>query len=206
MLPNYFFHLRLAMVRSTTVLLAWVLACSPAWGQTPPASETLLVKRATELRSGPGESQPSLGPLAAQTTVTRLPGRQGPWVEVRSATNTTGWLHMFDLTSAASAGGVGNVATGALRTIGNFFNRSSVPAANSGGVTATVGIRGLTAEDLERSQPNLNAVLMLETMRQDARQTRSFAAQMQWTTQAVEALPVPPPPAGAQTGNDPTQR
>ena len=197
---------RLTLAHWIAVALTFLLAHSLVWGQTPPGADALLVKRATELRSGPGESQASLGPLAAQTTVTRLAGRQGPWVEVRTAAGTTGWLHMFDLTSAGSASGTGNVATGALRSIGNFFNRSNAPANNSGGVTATVGIRGLSAEDLERAQPNLNAVLMLETMRQDARQTRSFAAQMQWTTQAVEALPVPPAPAAAQNTGDPTQR
>lgn len=188
------------------VALACLFAHALAWGQTPPAGDGLLVKRATELRSSPGDNQASLGPLAAQASVTRLAGRQGPWVEVRSAAGATGWLHMFDLTSAGSASGTGNVATSALRGIGNFFNRSNAPANNSGGVTATVGIRGLSAEDLERAQPNLNAVLMLETMRQDARQTRSFAAQVQWTTQAVEALPVPPPPVAAQNNGDPTQR
>ena len=175
---------------AAALLLALACAAPSIHAQTAPTPEPLVVKRATELRSAPGDSAPSLGPLAAQSTVTRLTARQGPWMEVRTAQGTAGWLHMFDVGSAPSAGG--NVATGALRGITNFFNRSATPAGGSaGGMTSTVGIRGLGAEDLARSQPNLAAVAQAEGLRQNDAQARSFAADAKLTAQAVEALPAP---------------
>ena len=197
MLQNRFFQHAACNVRHRALL--WFCVLAPAWvaAQTTPPADTLLVKRATELRSGPAESQPSLAPLAAQTTVTRLTGRQGPWIEVRTAAGATGWLHMFDVTG--TTGNTGNVATGALRSIGSFFNRPNSPQANTGGATATIGIRGLSAEDLARSQPNLSAVAQMETLRQDGKQARSFGTEAQLTAQTVAALPVPPAPTAASS-------
>jgi len=60
--------------------------------------------------------------------------------------------------------------------------------------TSTVGIRGLRAQDLAASQPNINAVLMMETLRLDANAAQGFAAEAQWQRQAVDALPLPPQP------------
>ena len=160
-------------------------------------ADSFVVKRATELRVAPGDASASAGPIAAQTPVTRSAARQGAWVEVRTAQGTAGWLHMFDLVPAASAGattgGAGNVATGALRGLSNFFNRGSAPAQASSGGTSTVGIRGLSAEDLSRSQPNLNAVVQAEALRQSADQARTFAVDAQLGAQAVEPLPATAP-------------
>ncbi len=174
---------------SAALLLALAAAAPPVHAQTP---EPLVVKRATELRSAPGDSSASLGPLAAQSTVTRLTARQGPWMEVRTPQGTAGWLHMFDLSATPTTGG--NAATGALRSVTNFFSRGSTPAGSGspGGMTSTVGIRGLGAEDLSRSQPNLAAVAQAEGLRQNDAQARSFAADAKLSAQTVQALPVPP--------------
>ena len=187
-----------AMANATlrTCIMAGLLA-SMAWGllHTPVATaqtaDNFVVKRATELRVAPGDTSASAGPLAAQTPVTRSASRQGAWVEVRTAQGATGWLHMFDLTSAAAASAEGNAATGALRGLSNFFNRGNAPVQASSGGTSTVGIRGLNAEDLARSRPNMNAVTQAEALRLNADQARSFAADARLSAQAVDALPAP---------------
>lgn len=185
------------MLRKNLVLtILMTLAASTSWGQ---AADVFLVKRATELRSAPGDSSPSLGALPEKSQVTRLTQRQGAWVEIKTAQGTVGWLHMFDLTTAASAASSGG-ATGAFRGISNFFNRGGTQQAGSG-QTSTVGIRGLGAEDLARSQPNLAAVTQAEGLRQSGDQARSFARDAGLTPQKVEALPVPPEPN--QAGNNP---
>lgn len=152
-------------------------------------TEALLVKRAAELREAPGESSRSLAALAARTPVTRSGARQGAWVQVRTAEGASGWVHMFDIGSAASAAPAGAGAN-ALRGLTSFFNKGS---AQGGTVTATstVGIRGLGAEDLARAQPNPAAVVQAEALRQDADEARQFAVGAALNSRTVEPLPVP---------------
>ena len=194
------------------------LALLCAGAATAQTADSFVVKRATELRVAPGDASASAGPLAAQTPVTRSAARQGAWVEVRTTQGGVGWLHMFDLApasgSAVTAGGTGagagtgspaggNVATGTLRGLSNFFNRGSAqPQPNAGG-TSTVGIRGLSAEDLSRSQPNMAAVTQAEALRQTGDQARNFAADAQLTAQAVEPLPLPASTNANRQGNSP---
>lgn len=170
-------------------LLLLALAITQAHAQ----SEALLIKRPTELREAPAEAARSLAPLAVQTAITRLPARQGAWIQVRTAAGTTGWVHMFDIGTTAAPAASSNIATGALRGLSNFFNRGSAQSANTT-ATSTVGIRGLTGEDIANAQPNLSALTQVEGLRQDATQARRFAAGAQLTARTVEPLPIPSPP------------
>jgi len=170
-------------------LLLPALAITQAHAQ----SDALLIKRPTELREAPAEAARSLAPLAVQTAITRLPARQGAWIQVRTAAGTTGWVHMFDVGTTAAPATSSNIATGALRGLSNFFNRGSAQSANTT-ATSTVGIRGLTGEDIANAQPNLAALTQAESLRQDATQARRFAAGAQLTARTVEPLPIPSPP------------
>ena len=164
--------------------------------------EPVVVKRPAQLRDAPAEDARSLGPLAVPTALTRLPERQGPWVAVRTAQGVTGWVHMFDIGAPGAAPPSGSAATGALRSITGFFNRGSAQSAtNTGGATATIGIRGLGAEDIANARPNLLAVTLVESMRQDAAQAQRFANLASLVPQSVAALPTPAPPAAAARSN-----
>lgn len=166
--------------------LALTLLQAPAWGlalllfgalqgTALAQSETLSTRRATELRSAPGDSAPVTHKLGAQSSVTRLSGRSGPWMEVRASTGEQGWVHMFDLGAPGAAAASGNVATGFLRGVTGLFNRpGSAPGTTV--ATSTVGIRGLDAHDLANAQPNANAVQDMEALRQDAGAAQQFAA------------------------------
>lgn len=182
----------------TAMLLALVLGGAVALAQADDA----VIKRPAELREGPGEAARSLAALPVQTPVTRLGPRQGPWQQVRTASGTTGWVHLFDLgtsgTTASAPASGGNAATGALRGLSNFFNRRSSPATSL--PTSTVGIRGLGAEDLAKAQPNLAAVGQMEALRQNEAQARAFAS-----AAALTALDVPPLPAPARPATQPEQ-
>ena len=172
------------------VALLFLLAGS-AWAQ-----EAAVTRRATELRETPGDNGRSIAPLPAQAAVTRTEQRQGPWVQVRTATGATGWVHLFDLgpasTSAASEGG-SSVVGGALRGVSNLFGGSSKPATTS----TTAGIRGLGAEDLAQAQPDPAAVRRMEALRQSEADVRSFAQRSAWRPVAVDPLPAPAAPPGA---------
>jgi hypothetical protein len=176
-------------------LLFAVLAGPVAHAQPATPGEAALVKRAAELREQPGESSRSLGPLPPQTAVTRLPERSGAWVQVRTAQGAQGWLHIFDLTTPNAPSQGGSTATGALRGLTGLFNRGTGAGSTATTSTSTVGIRGLGAEDLRNSQPNLAAVSQAESLRQDAGQAQSFANAAQLQQRPLVVLPEPPRPA-----------
>jgi hypothetical protein len=110
---------------------------------------------------------------------------------------------MFDVGTATEQGSVANAATGALRGLSNLFNRGSAQPQANNSTTATVGIRGLSAEDLANAQPNLAALSQAEGQRQDANQAKRFAAEASLTPRTVEPLPEPaPPPAPPSTSRN----
>jgi hypothetical protein len=165
--------------------MALALCASAARAQGEPA----VVKRATELREAPGESARSLGPLTAESAVTRLGERQGPWIQVRSNAGTTGWVHMFDVGAATAP--ASNAATGSLRSLTNLFNKGGSGQRGATTPTSTIGIRGLGAEDIAQAQPNPAAVTQMENLRQNEGQAREFARDAALSSASVPALAAP---------------
>jgi hypothetical protein len=164
-------------------------------------SDAVLVKRPAELRDGPAPTARSLAALPVQTPLTRLPVRQGAWIQVRTATGNTGWVHMFDVVAANTPTQASNTATDALRGLSNFLNRGSAQPARPTTATSTVGIRGLGSEDIANAQPNLAALSQAEGLRTDAAQARRFAADAPWAANSVASLPTPAPPASGTPVN-----
>ncbi len=173
-------------------LCAALLFSTTVWAQAPAQGETVQIKRAAQLREAPSESSRSVMPLTLQTSVVRLGEKQGAWIKVSAPDNTQGWVHMFDVTSSASAStSTGNAGTSALRGITNFFNRGSGQAPGSNVATSTLGIRGLGAENLNNAQPNLAAVTQVESLRVNAAQARQFGSAASLVTRTVDPLPLP---------------
>ena len=169
-----------------------LLAAALAAGAAQAQEEAAVAKRATDLREAPGESGRSLAPIAADTPLTRLGERQGPWVRVKPAAGATGWVHLFDVGPAGSPAASGNGsggAAGALRSVTSFFSKPSSQRTTAS--TSTIGIRGLGAEDLAQAQPDPAAVTRMEALRQDEAQARRFAQQAQLAAVPVDPLPVP---------------
>ncbi|TWO72350.1 SH3 domain-containing protein [Caenimonas sedimenti] len=152
------------------------------------AQEAALTKRATELRQSPAATAPALAALPAQTPLTRLAERQGPWVQVRTAAGATGWVHLFDVAPAAGGGArVGSDGSAnPLRGVAGLFGGGSTTTS-----TSASGIRGLGAEDLARATPNPAAVGQMETLRQSESDARAFAGGAALRPVAVDPLPAP---------------
>lgn len=153
------------------------------------AQEDAVIKRATQLRSSPGDSAASVADLAASATVTRTTQRQGAWIQVRSTSGAVGWVHMFDVGTPARE----NAAAGALRSLNSTVGSSgSVSVA-----TATVGIRGLGEGDVSRSSGGARGTApsaglrQIEDLRASPENARSFAAKAALLARSVEALPAP---------------
>ncbi|MBC5781665.1 SH3 domain-containing protein [Ramlibacter sp. USB13] len=181
-------------------MLVFLLLAS-AWAQ-----EAAVTRRATELRETPSDAGRSMAPLPAQAAVTRLEQRQGPWVQVRTAAGATGWVHLFDLgpatATAASSSGGGDVVGGALRSVGSLFGGGGPRQAQT---STTAGIRGLGAEDLAQSQPDLNAVKQMDALRPSDADVRSFADRSAWKPTAVEPLPAAPMVRSSAPARNPGQ-
>ena len=170
------------------------LLAAPAQAQQDGA----VIKRATELRESPAESSASLGALAADSAVARTGERKGSWIKVRTTQGTAGWVHMFDVGAQSGAAATsGNAATGGLRSLGGLFGGNSGSTTTA---TSTVGIRGLSAEDIANAQPNPTAVQQAEKLRVNADQARQFANAAALHSQSVEPLPEPPRPASTGGG------
>ena len=168
-----FLHLTRAALTSVLVSTA---VCAIA------QTETLQTKQAISLREQPSNSATTLANLPAGTSVTRLPQRSGPWMQVQTGTGQVGWVHLFELTASNASAPASNGLTGALR----------------GGTTvatSTVGIRGLSKEDIQNAAPNTAAVDRLEQFRVDDAQARRYASERSLHAQAIAPLPAPAEPA-----------
>lgn len=183
-------------LRKIMLTLAWMLAL-PGFAQT----EALLVKRVAELRQGPSTSATLIASLPAQSSVTRLPERQGPWMHVKTDAGLIGWIHMFDVASAATQSSTGSTASGALRGLAGLFGQSNTNNSSASAIS-TVGIRGMSAEDIANAQPNLASVKQVEAQRADAAQAKRFADDAQLSAQRVDALPTPAAPASSHPETD----
>ncbi len=180
--------------RSARAIASWLLISQAALAH----ADTVTVKRDTQLRDAPAAAAAELAALPAQTPLTRLEARRGPWIEVRTATGQTGWVHLFDVGTTPVASG-GNFATGALRGLTSLFGGGNTLAPTKPMQTATIGIRGLGAEEIANAQPNLTAVTMMETLHMNAAQAQQFGAVAGLTPLAIEPLPAPPIPSQAAT-------
>ena len=168
-----------------------------AWADGDPG----ILRRATELRAAPASQAPSVAALPAQAPLTRLGGREGPWIEVRTSTGLTGWVHLFDVGSPGAGGGTptaaGQTATSGLRGLTSLFSRGSGASGGTSVATTTVGIRGLSAEDIANAQPNPAVVAQMQGLRQTETQARAFASSASLTSQDVPPLPKPGSPGTA---------
>lgn len=193
-------RLRRASLRAACAAAAALIAAAPALAQ----EESMIVRRASELRAAPAADGAVAASLPADSQVTRLGDRQGPWLKVRTAAGATGWVHLFDVRSSSGAAeggngsGGGNAVTGALRGVTGFFSKA--PEQKTTTPTATIGIRGLGAEDLAQAQPDLQAVARMEALRASEADARRFAKQADLAAVNVEPLPAPAPAANTQSG------
>lgn len=155
-----------------------VAAGLPVAGATPTtAQEAARVRRATQLREAPSDEGRSVAALAAESSVTRLPQRQGAWVQVRTEGGATGWVHQFDLGPAARAASTASLTTSALHGI----------AGRVGPAPSTAGAAG---EELNPS--DRTAATPVENLRLTEAQAREYARTAQWEARPGEPLAADP--------------
>ena len=136
-------------------LLLGANAIAPAIAQEP-----LTTNRSTELRSAPDDSATIIKQLAEKTPL-QLQERKGAWSRVKSGADM-GWVRMMHLRGGAT------LVTDQQATGGGWLSGMSRLLSGGGSnnnqraQSATVGIRGITEQDLRDAEPNPAALAKMK--------------------------------------------
>jgi hypothetical protein len=154
------------------LILGILLLGAPALAQ-----ETVYTNRATELRAAPDFDAKIVQNLAEKSPVQVLE-RKGPWSRVKTE-KESGWVRMMHLrggvvvVEAQAPTATGSALSGFSRLIGGGSGNAA-PKAQS----ATVGIRGLSAEDIGNAAPNPQALAKVKSLRSDKVESERFAGEI----------------------------
>lgn len=174
------------MIRARLLLALLAAAALPALAQ-----EQAFTNRATELRERASSEARVLAPLPAETPVKVL-ARSSGWTQVQAG-QQTGWVRVFHLRFPASVE-ASSSSGGALGGLSSMlgFGRPKTQEAK----IATIGIRGLSQEDLQNANPNPEAVRRMQSYRADraaaerfAREAKLAAAQVAYVDEGGSPLP-----------------
>lgn len=150
----------------TLRLLLLGLLCALA---LPAAAQQAFTNRSTELKGDGGQDGKTLATLPENTEV-KVVQRAGGWTKVE-AKGQTGWVRVFHLrfpavvTTSESSGGV---LSGLSSAIGGR------PRTQQAGIQ-TVGVRGLSPEDLKNASPDAEGVKRMQSYKSDAPGAERFA-------------------------------
>lgn len=123
------------------LLLASISASAPALAQ-----ELATTNRSTELKADSRSEAATVAQLPSGTPV-QVSGRNSGWARVMTNDKKSGWIRAFHLrfqNSIAESDGGGSL-------FGGIFSRERRQVSRN---TATVGIRGLSEEDMKNAKPN----------------------------------------------------
>ena len=126
------------------ILLFLCLAVAiPAW-----ASDAATTNRATELKASSSYDSATVSRLASGAAVTVI-GRSSGWTQVQAGT-ATGWVRAFHLriASTVTESSEGSAFGGMFSSLFGGQRRQASQK------TATVGIRGLSEEEMKNAKPN----------------------------------------------------
>lgn len=110
----------------------------------------------------------STGTLLANTLI-EIQERRGGWYRVAATGGRQGWVRLGAVRLAGQAEQSDSVLSGLWGWLNSGRSMQS-------GETATAGIRGLDAGDIEAAEPNHEAVQRLDSMAVDATTARNYAA------------------------------
>lgn len=139
------------------------LLCLGAIGSLQATPATLI--RAGDLKAEAFIDAANVTSLPADAALTVLESKGG-WSRVRTADGKTGWVRLLNVRVAAAASPAGDT----LAAIGGVVRTGTTKGA------ATTGVKGLSKEDIARSQPNPREVARLDTFRSKPAQINKFAA------------------------------
>lgn len=162
------------------------------------AQEPSLTNRATELRAAPDDAATVVKQLAERTQV-QVQERKGAWSRVKVG-NDIGWVRMMHVRGGAT------VVVDEKSSSGGFFagfNRLLSGSGNRGNQraqSATVGIRGITEEDLKNADPDPAAYSSMKSYAASDSSARLLASQGKLAFRSIAYLAQDAADAAAATG------
>lgn len=125
---------------------AWLAVLLLACGSAAHAAESGYTYRATEVRDRPFLDAPVAATLPERTPVEVL-RRQGAWMQIKTKGGQEGWVRMLTV----RLGNPNQKPQG-----GNLLSSIGIATRPRPATTATVttGVRGFSAEDLAKAEPN----------------------------------------------------
>lgn len=150
------------------------------------AQEPSLTNRATELRAAPDDAATVVKQLAERTQV-QVQERKGAWSRVKVG-NDIGWVRMMHVRGGAT------VVVDEKSSSGGFFagfNRLLSGSGNRGNQraqSATVGIRGISEEDLRNAEPNPAEFAKMKTYTASENDARRLASEGRLAFRSVAYL------------------
>jgi len=145
------------------------------------ASEATIISD-TSLYLRPSVSSPKSTFIKAGTPVT-IVSRLGGWKEVTTPDDGTAWVRSYKVRSGTiiisekekdSGGFFSGLASLSRKASGLF---SSEKKGYSFQRTATIGVRGLSEEQIKNAKPNLDELKKMESFRSKKRKSKSYADQ-----------------------------
>ncbi len=150
------------------------------------AQDALLTNRATELREAPDADAKVLQTLPDKSPV-QLVERRGAWSQVKAGA-ATGWVRMMHLRGSVVVSGTdttagGGTLSGFNRLLGGNRTDNNVRSRN-----ATLGVRGLSAEELKTASPNAQELAKMVANRANRPVAEKFAKEAPVTKVDVAEL------------------
>jgi hypothetical protein len=167
----------------TLLRIAIATACLNA-ATSASAQDAAFTNRATELKDKAAFEGLVIIPLPADTPVKVL-ARSSGWTRVE-VNGKTGWVRVFHLRFPASVeAGSSSSSGGFLGGLTSSMGFGGKPK-QDGTKLATVGIRGLSEEDMKNASPNPEALKKMQSYRIDKASAERFAKDGKLVTASVE--------------------
>jgi hypothetical protein len=131
-------------LRSIAGLLFAVFLAPAAWAQAVGTTN-----RATELKAEPRAESATVASLSREAPIVDI-GRSSGWIRVQTGDKKTGWVRAFHVSMKGSVS-ESSSSSGAFSSLTSLFSpvRREPPKTIS-----TVGIRGLSEEEMKNAKPN----------------------------------------------------
>lgn len=146
-------------------------------------AQTGTFKTAQALRADASEQSAAAGNVAEGARFDVVE-RKGFWVRVKAGA-ATGWAKLSTVNLESGSAGAGSA--------GSVLSGLASGRAGSGNIVSTAGTRGLSAEELKASKPDMEAVAQLKRQAAPAPAAASYAQSGGLRSRQLEYLPAPEP-------------
>lgn len=162
------------------------------------AQSEVVTNTATELRAAPDDTAVVIRRLGVRTPVQSLE-RRGAWTRVKSG-DDTGWVRMMDLRGGATVVVDEKSSSGGWLAGFNRLLSGGSSRGNQRAQSATVGIRGITEEDLKNADPDPAAYSSMKSYAASDSSARLLASQGKLAFRSIAYLAQDAADAAAATG------